>query len=122
MNNTIKFKVKKRLFGTEHRVFIGYEQLNNRGDWECKRNGNETWIEGVFSIINPEMRLERYQFTGFNDAKGNELYNEDSIIHLSNPKLIGKIFRQSPGEWMIQYEGGVGVLANKLDQIERIAN
>jgi hypothetical protein len=78
MNPDIIFEVR---YSTGKKI-IGYERINDKGQWEQKRIGRNKWILGVISDGQSYAEMIRRQYTGLNDRTGKETYDGDEIIDL----------------------------------------
>lgn len=101
MTREIKFKI------FYDNKIVGYERLSNTGwEWmalDLNPDNGERWSNGVFP---QNEKYKRYEFTGFTDKNGIEIY-EDSVIS-SKPyipqneseRIISKVvFREDLGRW-----------------------
>lgn len=73
----IKFKVFSKSHSDEDILLVGYEQLNENGDWEYKRELRDEYILGTISDNQGNVKFIREPYVGKDDINGRELYCGD---------------------------------------------
>lgn len=75
----IEFKIYQKYTNSEDFTHVGFERLNEQGNWEFLRNGRDTWLLGTISDNQGNAEFKRCLFTGLRDKAGLKIYERDLV-------------------------------------------
>lgn len=81
----ILFKVFYKKYTKDEPMLIGFEKVNDKGNWESNLKGKTEWQNGVISINEHEGILIRKQFV-IEDVEGELLFEGDQFTVSGNTK------------------------------------
>lgn len=84
----IEFKVYQRFSKDENFKHVGFERINNDGNWEYKRNGRNEWLLGIITDNHRNAEFKRFQFINKIDINNEKLYIGDIAVQTGDLHLV----------------------------------
>ena len=112
----VEFKVYQKFQDEDKFKLVGFERINNLGNWEYMRNGRENWILGTISDNQGNAQFKRMQFVGMVDRLGCK-------IHLGDKFKDGTFVVFRDGQFGTTYEGntqGLNQLSKKRTKYKHL--